>query len=189
MSQRGFTLIETLVALVILAVGLLAVAQMSITYVRANTQSQELSEAVVLAQDKMEQLRRYGTTDQPGNFAIFGFNYLISTATTFTTLADGTVVPGLISGTAGNCGFITNVAGTTRYERLSPIGGGTFGNGAVYGCSDTVGAANDITRTWTVQPVSLRGEFDYAIVTVQSTWPDRAGNDRSIQLQSLFNRR
>jgi len=186
--QRGFTLIETLVALVILAVGLLAVAQMGITYVRSNTDSQRLSEATVLAQDKMEQLRRYGTTDQPGNFAVFGFNYLISTLATFTTLADMTNVPGLLGAAGGACGVVTNTAGTP-YERLEPLGGGTFGNGARYGCSDTVGSGSDITRSWSVEPITLRGETDYARVVVTCTWNDRLSNARTVRLESLFNRR
>jgi type IV pilus modification protein PilV len=188
MNQRGFTLVETLVALVVLAVGLLAIAQMGVTYVRANTQSQQLSAATVLAQDKMEQLRRYGTTDQPGNFAVFGFNYLISTQTTFTTLADGTDVPGVLSATAGACGTTANSAGTL-YESLEPLGGGTFGNGARYGCTDTVGPGGSITRAWSVEPITLRGETDYARVRVTCTWTDPRNNSRSVQLESLFNRR
>lgn len=62
MSRRAFTLIEVLVALVVLGVGLLALAKMSIVYVRATNQSHQSSEGVLLAQDKMENC---GSTPSP----------------------------------------------------------------------------------------------------------------------------
>ena len=189
MDDRGFTLVETLVAMVVLAIGLLAVSQMTITYVRANTFNHEASEATLLAEEKMEQLRRWGTTDQPGNFQVFGFNYFISTDTTYTTLADGTVVDGLLSGGSGGAAA-TNSAGTT-YEVLTPSGAGTFGSGLQYVGSDTVPLSTGATvaRTWSVEPITLRGRTDFARTTVTATWTGRAGQVRDIRLESLFNRR
>lgn len=189
MHEKGFTLVEVLVAMVILAVGLLAVSQMSITYVRANTYNHESSEATLLAEEKMEQLRRWGTTDQPGNFQVFGFNYFTSTDPAYTTLADGTVVAGLLSGGNGGAAA-TNTAGTS-YEVLAPAGGGTFGNGLVFSGGDTVtlstGAA--VTRAWSVEPITLRGRTDFGRTVVTATWTGRAGQTHSIRLESMFNRR
>ncbi len=56
-KQNGFTLIEVLIGLVLLAIGLLAIAGMQITSVRGNFFSKNLSEASVLGQDRLEELR------------------------------------------------------------------------------------------------------------------------------------
>jgi type IV pilus assembly protein PilV len=57
MNQKGFTLMEVLIALVILAVGLLGVTGMQITAIRGNHFSGNLTQATVLAQNKLEELK------------------------------------------------------------------------------------------------------------------------------------
>lgn len=57
MSQRGFSLMEVLIALVILAVGLLGVTGMQITGIGGNHFSGNLTQATVLAQNKLEELK------------------------------------------------------------------------------------------------------------------------------------
>ncbi len=57
LNKKGFTLIEVLVGLVILAIGLLAIAGMQITSVKGNFFSSNLTQASVLAQDRLEALR------------------------------------------------------------------------------------------------------------------------------------
>lgn len=57
MNSKGFTLIEVLVGLVILAVGLLAIAGMQITSVKGNHFSGAITQASILAQDRLEALR------------------------------------------------------------------------------------------------------------------------------------
>ncbi len=58
MDKRGFTLIEMLVGLVLLAIGLLAIAGMQITSVRGNYFSGNMTHASILAQDRLEALRQ-----------------------------------------------------------------------------------------------------------------------------------
>jgi prepilin-type N-terminal cleavage/methylation domain-containing protein len=53
-KQDGFTLIEVLVALTILAVGLLALALMQTTAIKANALSSKSTVATQLAQDRLE---------------------------------------------------------------------------------------------------------------------------------------
>ena len=57
MSNKGFTLIELMIALVILAVGSLSIGGMQITSVMSNTKSNHVGQATAAAQDKLEHLR------------------------------------------------------------------------------------------------------------------------------------
>ncbi len=201
MRNRGFTLVELLVALVILAVGLLAVARMSLTYVRANTFSHVTSAASVLAQEKMEELRAYASGEQGGRFSVFNFDYLVSTDAAYTSIEDppgsGTplVVPGLLAGATASA--VTTSGGTT-YEVLYDDGNhgdGAAGDG-VYGLSETValeGTPFSVTRTWTVEPIDVDsppdGQADYARLAVETSWTDRLGTQHTIRLESVVYRR
>lgn len=54
MNKKGFTLIEVLIGLVLLAIGLLAIAGMQITSVRGNFFSRYLTQASYVGQDRLE---------------------------------------------------------------------------------------------------------------------------------------
>ena len=55
--QEGFSLVEVLVAILLLTVGLLALAKMQTHAVASNTFGNQLTQATFLAQDKLEELR------------------------------------------------------------------------------------------------------------------------------------
>ncbi len=61
-SSKGFTLIEVLIALTILAIGLLGVALMQVTSISGNTFSREMSIATELGQDILEKIRTVNST-------------------------------------------------------------------------------------------------------------------------------
>jgi type IV pilus assembly protein PilV len=54
LDKKGFTLLEILVGLVLLAVGLLAIAGMHISSIRGNFFSHHLTQASYVAQDRLE---------------------------------------------------------------------------------------------------------------------------------------
>ncbi len=56
-KSDGFTLIEILVALIILSVSLLALAGLMVTTTKNNSFGNHMTEAATLAQDKLEELR------------------------------------------------------------------------------------------------------------------------------------
>ena len=56
MNKKGFTLVEVLVGLTILAIGLLAIAGMQMTAVRGNFFSHYLTQASYVGQDRLELL-------------------------------------------------------------------------------------------------------------------------------------
>ncbi len=62
-DNGGFSLIEVLVAMVILSVGLLGTAALITGIINSNKLSNRISTATVLAQDKMEDIRRVGYAD------------------------------------------------------------------------------------------------------------------------------
>ena len=74
-NQSGFTLLEVLIAISILTVGLLGVAQMQIMGIQGNYFSGNTTAALSLAEEKMEDLlgKSYSDTDlddtEPGNNA------------------------------------------------------------------------------------------------------------------------
>jgi prepilin-type N-terminal cleavage/methylation domain-containing protein len=65
-GENGFTLIEVLIAIVILTVGLLAVGTMQISAIRGNFMGGNTSVALSLASEKMEDLLNSDFNDPPG---------------------------------------------------------------------------------------------------------------------------
>ncbi|NVL90369.1 MAG: prepilin-type N-terminal cleavage/methylation domain-containing protein [Desulfobacterales bacterium] len=59
-NNKGFTLLEILIAMVILSIGLLGMAVLTGGIMRGNTFSNELTTATTLAQDRMEDIKRAG---------------------------------------------------------------------------------------------------------------------------------
>ncbi len=59
-NNNGFTLLEILVAIVLLSIGLLAMASLTVGIMGGNLFSNQLTTATTLAQDKMEENRRLG---------------------------------------------------------------------------------------------------------------------------------
>ena len=81
-GERGFTVVEVLIALLVLLIGMAGILSMQFTSVRANAFSRHATEASILAEDKMEDLRTTPTTalvsdgdtvDARGNFDPQGF--------------------------------------------------------------------------------------------------------------------
>ncbi|MFH1581821.1 MAG: prepilin-type N-terminal cleavage/methylation domain-containing protein [Pseudomonadota bacterium] len=65
-NNSGFTLMEVLVAMLILSVGLLGMAALITGIINSNKLSNRISVATVLAQDKMEDIKRIGYDNAVG---------------------------------------------------------------------------------------------------------------------------
>lgn len=59
-NKKGFTLIEVLIATLVLAIGLLSLATLAGTVIRGNAFSNKMTTATTLAQDKMEEIKGLG---------------------------------------------------------------------------------------------------------------------------------
>ena len=69
-AQRGFTLLEALIALVLVAFGLLVLAGVNLKLARSEDVAKQRGEAARLAQEKIEQLRSFTRiSSQPGTLA------------------------------------------------------------------------------------------------------------------------
>ena len=68
-SHDGFTLIEVLVAMVIFAISSLAVTMLMVNHTKLVSLNSQASEAIALAQDKLEDLRTMNFADLVSNSA------------------------------------------------------------------------------------------------------------------------
>ncbi len=64
-TQKGFTLLEILVALTVLSIGLLGMAGLTTTIIHGNSLSNNVTTATTLGQDRMEHFRRLGYSTTP----------------------------------------------------------------------------------------------------------------------------
>lgn len=63
LGEKGFTLIEVVAGLVILAIGLLGIAAMQVTSTKGGYFSNNVTQATILAQDKLEYLKNLSYSD------------------------------------------------------------------------------------------------------------------------------
>lgn len=63
LGEKGFTLIEVVAGLIILAIGLLGIAAMQATSTKGGYFSNNVTQATILAQDKLEYLKNLSYSD------------------------------------------------------------------------------------------------------------------------------
>lgn len=64
-NEKGFTLLEILVAITVLSIGLLGMAGLTTSIIHGNMLSNKVTTATTLGQDRMEHFRRLGYSTTP----------------------------------------------------------------------------------------------------------------------------
>jgi type IV pilus assembly protein PilV len=128
-QSKGFTLIEVMIALVILAVGILALATMQIVSIRSNAFSSEMTYATMMAQTRLEAIRNMnyddvtavGQVTLPVDPTTKGIAYrvqrLVQNNTPVTDMKTVTLVIDWLGAPAGSAGGQT-VWFTTRFSTV-----------------------------------------------------------------------
>lgn len=91
-DSKGFTLLELMIALVILAIGLLGLASLQVMAIKGNSYGQEMTVASTLAQNELEQLRKTTGTLVNGNNTVTdqnGITYTINWTVTLNSPQTG----------------------------------------------------------------------------------------------------
>ncbi len=96
-NKKGFSLLELLIGLVILAIGILAITGMQMTSIRGNFFSDNIMQASILGQDRLEQLKSLNPFPGEGTnqetIAVRGINFTrTSTITSHPTLVGSWVI-------------------------------------------------------------------------------------------------
>jgi type IV pilus modification protein PilV len=178
-SQSGFSMVEVMVAILLLTVGLLALATMQTQAVTSNNYGNKLTEATFLAQDKLEELRLLNEC----------YLAVIAKPELSWTAADQTVVNNYnsqLSDSVANWSEI-DTDGDSIPDQFSwlaaPDHSNADGPGAVANPIDVTGtavAAGGYTRTWYVAdntPVTKAKNL-----RVQITWD----NGREVTLDTVL---
>jgi prepilin-type N-terminal cleavage/methylation domain-containing protein len=168
-NQSGFSLLESLVAMAILATGLVALAQLFAISTKANSSAKTSTFAVTLAQQKLEQLR--GLT--------WGFDTVGLPVSDLAT--DITAVPQLAgcpanAGGGNGTGLSPSPAGTLAQDTPGwvdyldnngcVIGGGQRPQGTVY------------TRRWSVEPLPTNPNNTLILQVLVTRRLDRGAADQ-----------
>ena len=75
-NDKGFLMIEVILAIALIAIGLFAVMSLTTIVIKGNTQSKNSTAAITLAQDKMEYFRGVGYDNITGTSSAYNDYYL-----------------------------------------------------------------------------------------------------------------
>ena len=167
--MRGFTLVETMVAMVVLSVGLVALGGLAAQSMNGTSRSRFLALAADLASEKLEDLSRWPTFD-PNVYAAAGTTVGDLTSDTSATVTSGGIPAELVNyfddvEISDSSGAISEtvsqvVAGTTSYKTTSHNPDGTITTSTSTSKTAADVGAIGFHRRWTIemdQPVtSLR---------------------------------
>ncbi len=120
----GFTLLETMVALSIFTVGIMAVGSMLIYSTKARVLNRQLNFAIAQTNERLEELRKIASAEMDVRYnTVMNFGYILSRDSNYGSV-DGFLLPGLLSGVAGYTAAVTDITahpGLTAGEKRKRI--------------------------------------------------------------------
>jgi prepilin-type N-terminal cleavage/methylation domain-containing protein len=162
-SDDGFSLLETLIAIGIMATALVALGQMAALSLANNTSARTGTYAAVLAEQKMEQLRGL----------MWGYDALalpLSDASTNTALPTESPTGGTGLTPSPANALTTNVAGYVDYVDRS---------GNILGGGETPPANTVYVRRWSIEPLASNPGNTLILQVLVSKQFDRGASDRA----------
>ena len=75
-NDKGFLMIEVILAIALIAIGLFAVMSLTTIVIKGNTQSKKVTTAITLAQDKMEYFKGISYDNISGTYTVSNDYYL-----------------------------------------------------------------------------------------------------------------
>lgn len=166
-NTKGFTLLEVMVALIVVAIGMLGIAAMMITSIRGNSSSSRLMVTTNLAQDKLEELRSTSYKSLYGNCG------------------------GAASWTGGDPAKC-NEAPANMADSDPPMDNGTKGDELAgdgiwtyqYASPPAAAPLNNYNLIWTVQ----RNYPQYGLIRAYSvaSWVDNGGQVHQVRLETIL---
>ncbi len=108
-SHRGFTLLETMVALSIFTVGIFSVGSMLIYSTKTRVFNRQLNFAIAQTSERLEELRKIASTEMDVRYnSVMNFGYILSRDPNYGSI-DGFLLPGLLSGAGGYTAAVTDI--------------------------------------------------------------------------------
>jgi prepilin-type N-terminal cleavage/methylation domain-containing protein len=164
-SQSGFTLIEVLVALVVLSFGVLGLITTTHSVNLHQRKADDATEATMVATDYMENIKRLATNEPLGG--IFGFDYIINDQT-----------GGFLASYSTPNDFMRSLAETNSDDTDIPAGFTRTTTFTVF--PPPAWATEDFTAPGTIHMVEIQ---------VDVAWTDPTGIAKNIALNTVLQRR
>ena len=158
--SRGFSLLEVLIAVVILSVGLLALATLQMSIIRSSSESKAQIIAINLAQDKLEELTTYRTLNKTAN------NCTTDTTDSYQCIDSGN----------------DTVSDTLGVFTSAPSGGAYTRTWTVQRCTLVTGSV-DCASAVTGDPATGNARNEFKSVQVTVAWTDAAGGAQGVSVR------
>jgi prepilin-type N-terminal cleavage/methylation domain-containing protein len=162
---RGFSLIEVLIAVVILTVGLLALASLQMSLIRSSADTKSQSIAMALAKQRIEQLRSFQAIGGTDNSCVSPING--GTNTCYRAIADE------------NATAVGPVGGV-QFERAVAVGRYVYNKATGIQAFQLIGSDTGLDSTLQTNPATYLAGKEFKRVAVTVSWIDATGTTRSL---------
>jgi len=179
-AQRGFTIIETLAAILILTIGLVGMAALMSNMMADSARSRYMSEAAMLASEKLEDLERYPATDPDVVVASGAVAGSLTTDETATVTSNGStdsvdyfdqIQLSSAGGTISETSSGKDASGNTNYTTISHAPDGSITSGVTTSAPPPGPDTLVFKRRWTIEKDAPVGGVRRITVLVTLTNP------------------